>query len=159
MREKPAEQPARTPSTPATTAPATEGAKNPLLLAPPPAPAARTGRITADDGRCLDLFANNPADGNRIQLFTCNGTSAQTFTLATDGTLRVRDMCADVSRWAMVRITGCGDRDVTHWRVGGNGTLTSASSGRCLTRSAAGRESVAMTRCSGSAAQKWALPS
>lgn len=159
VQEKPAGPPAGTPGTPATTAPATEGAKNPLLLAPPaPAPAARTGRITADDGRCLDLFANNPADGNRIQVFTCNGTSAQTFTLATDGTLRVRDMCADVSRRATVRITGCGDRDVTRWRAGGNGTLTSASSGRCLTRPAAGRESVAMTRCSGSAAQKWALP-
>ncbi|GLY97804.1 ricin-type beta-trefoil lectin domain protein [Actinoplanes sp. NBRC 103695] len=157
-----------TPGSPAGAAPGrptsatpTQQTKAPLLLAPPPAaaaPVARTGRIVADDGRCLDLFANNPADGNRVQVFTCNGTPAQNFTLATDGTLRVRDKCADVTRRAAVRITGCGDRDVTHWRIGSNGTLTSASSGRCLTRPPAGRESVQTSQCSGSATQRWTLP-
>ncbi|MFG1603337.1 ricin-type beta-trefoil lectin domain protein [Actinoplanes sp. NPDC049265] len=159
--EKPARKATRVPAPEkAATTSAPAGARSPLLLAPP-APqrvASRTGRITADDGRCLDLFANNPADGNRIQVFTCNNTPAQSFTLATDGTLRVRDKCADVSRMATVRVTGCGDRGVTRWQVGGNGTLTSASSGNCLTRPPAGRSSVWVVRCSGSAAQRWQLP-
>jgi ricin-type beta-trefoil lectin protein len=155
--EKPARKATQAPETEKTTTPA--GTRGPLLLAPAPQRAAeRSGRITADDGRCLDLFGNNPADGNRIQVFTCNNTPAQTFTLATDGTLRVRDKCADVSRMGTVRISGCGDRGVTRWQVGRNGTLTSASSGNCLTRPPTGRSSVWVVRCSGTPAQRWQLP-
>jgi hypothetical protein len=72
--------------------------------------------------------------------------------------LRVRDKCADVSWRSSVRIDDCADRGITRWRVGDNGTLASTSTGRCLTRPPAGRESVQMSRCSGTAAQRWTLP-
>ena len=46
------------------------------------AQAATTGAITGYGGKCVDVAAASSANGTKIQLYTCNGTNAQTWTVA-----------------------------------------------------------------------------
>ncbi len=128
---------------------------------PPPA-VARTGAIIGDGGRCLDVNGGVPADGNQVQMFDCNRTDAQTWTLAVDGTLRVVGRCAQEIGNALVAISGCDSRAAQQWRAGPNGTLVNLNSDNCLTdpdHSAADFTRVTVTRCTGAdSAQRWALP-
>jgi hypothetical protein len=50
-------------------------------------------------GKCLDVAGAGTADGTKIQLYTCNGTGAQTWTQQTDGTILnpSSGKCLDVS--------------------------------------------------------------
>ncbi len=51
-----------------------------------PPPTGRTGQITGIAGKCVDVAAASTANGTAIQLYTCNGTNAQRWTVAGDGT-------------------------------------------------------------------------
>ncbi|KMS92175.1 chitinase, partial [Streptomyces regensis] len=57
------------------------------VLAASPAQAA-TGTITGLAGKCLDVAGANSADGTPVQLYDCNGTNAQQWTVGSDGTIR-----------------------------------------------------------------------
>src|SRR5258705_9073734 len=59
--------------------------------------AAATGSITGYGGKCVDVNAANTANGTQIQLYTCNATNAQTWTVGTDGTVRALGKCMDVA--------------------------------------------------------------
>ena len=51
-------------------------------------------------GKCLDVRNSNPANGTPVQLYRCNGTSAQQWTYtpgSTGGTLRALGSCLDVT--------------------------------------------------------------
>ncbi|MQA27607.1 MAG: family 16 glycosylhydrolase, partial [Micromonosporaceae bacterium] len=41
----------------------------------------RVGQITGLAGKCVDVAAANTADGTQVQLYTCNGTDAQRWTI------------------------------------------------------------------------------
>ncbi|MGH3994788.1 MAG: ricin-type beta-trefoil lectin domain protein, partial [Pseudonocardiaceae bacterium] len=56
-----------------------------------------SGRITGLAGKCVDVRGSGTADGTAVQLYTCNGTAAQTWTVASDGTLRALGKCMDVA--------------------------------------------------------------
>lgn len=147
--------------------PATTGGNAGATLAPQTAephnlaPATdRTGTIRGQDGLCLDLNGAVPVNDNYIQVFTCNGTSAQTWTLATDGTLRVAGMCALIVGDDSVHIVTCDGRTTAQWRAS-NSTLINVADSKCLTDPSGGRQSgtgVVVTTCGGSASQRWSLP-
>ncbi|GAA2583137.1 hypothetical protein GCM10010435_71120 [Winogradskya consettensis] len=135
--------------------------------APSPAPSpsvvsavARTGTITETGGYCLDLNGGVAVDTNHVQVFDCNGTAAQVWTLDTDGTLRVSGKCAQSSDDTRVRITTCRGQDTTLWRVDG-ATVINVATGTCLTDPAGGNRlgaGVRTTTCNGSSNQRWNLP-
>ncbi|MGW1807820.1 ricin-type beta-trefoil lectin domain protein, partial [Streptomyces sp. NPDC002078] len=52
------------------------------LLTAAPAQA-DTGAITGLAGKCLDVAGANSADGTPVQLYDCNGTNAQQWTVGT----------------------------------------------------------------------------
>ncbi len=146
---------------PATTGPTME------QLAPPAAdkllpPAAdRIGRIHGNGDLCLDLHGALPFDGTQIQVYTCNDTSAQTWSVATDGTLRVAGKCAAAADDGAVRITGCGDRRAAQWRAGPDSSLVSLATDGCLTDPSTGARSgtaVRIEECAAAAGQRWELP-
>src|SRR5437899_1582592 len=56
---------------------------------PPPVP----GPIVGVAGKCVDNNGAITGNGNRIQLFECNGTVAQIWIFEPDGTLRVQGKC------------------------------------------------------------------
>ncbi|MGJ6967337.1 ricin-type beta-trefoil lectin domain protein [Streptosporangium sp. G11] len=54
------------------------------------------GVITGLGGKCMDVAGASSADGTAVQLYSCNGTTAQQWTRPGDGTLRVLGKCLDV---------------------------------------------------------------
>jgi hypothetical protein len=128
-------------------------------FAPQP-PVARTGTIRARNNLCLDLNGGVAADDNHIQVYECNGTDAQRWTLATDGTLGVLDKCAFATGDATVHIVTCDGRTPAQWRTSGQ-TVVNAANGFCLTDPSNGAGSgtaVTVTSCSGAPNQSWFLP-
>ncbi|WP_127353800.1 chitinase [Actinacidiphila soli] len=131
------------------------------------APTAPTGRITGYGGKCVDVAGANTANGTAIQLYDCNGTAAQSWTVATNGSLQALGKCMDVTaagtaNGTQVQLYDCNGTGAQQWQHQSNGTLVNPASGRCL--DATGPSSANGTRlqiwdCYGSANQQWNLPS
>ncbi|WP_127503742.1 RICIN domain-containing protein [Actinoplanes solisilvae] len=136
-----------------TSAPPSSAPADPTLA--PPA-ADRTGKITAAGGRCLARGGIFGGDGSPVTVSGCMSVSAQTFTLATDGTLRVSDKCAQAQGDGSVRVGGCGDGDAGQWRAGPDGTLVNSAG--CLTDPGRAGATATVTACSGAQTQSWSLP-
>jgi len=129
-------------------------------------PGQPTGRITGYGGKCVDVAGANPANGTAVQLYDCNGTNAQSWTVGSDGTLRALGKCMDVTaagtaNGTQVQLYDCNGTGAQSWQAGSGGTLVNPASGRCL--DATGPSSANGTRlqiwdCTGGANQKWTLP-
>ncbi|HKB31055.1 MAG TPA: ricin-type beta-trefoil lectin domain protein, partial [Streptosporangiaceae bacterium] len=69
------------------------------MWSPPTAPPADpvTGPVTSGlAGKCLDDYQSGTANGNKIDIYSCNGTAAQSWTAAADGTVQVFGKCLDI---------------------------------------------------------------
>ncbi len=129
-------------------------------------PAGRTGPITGIGGKCVDVAGANSANGTAIQLWTCNGTNAQSWTVGSDGTLRALGKCMDVTaagtaNGTVIQLYDCNGTGAQQWQAQSNGTLRNPASGRCL--DATGPSSADGTRlqiwdCFGGSNQVWRLP-
>ncbi|MEV6488093.1 glycosyl hydrolase family 18 protein [Actinoplanes sp. NPDC051633] len=132
----------------------------------PPPPTGRTGRITGIAGKCVDVAGASSANGTAVQLYDCNGTNAQTWTVGGDGTVRALGKCMDITaagtaNGTPVQLYDCNGTGAQAWQAQSNGTLRNPASGRCL--DATGNSSANGTRlqiwdCAGSANQRWTLP-
>ncbi|MEV2246276.1 ThuA domain-containing protein [Streptomyces sp. NPDC049970] len=126
----------------------------------------REGAITGIGGKCVDVDAGASADGTQIQLYTCNRTAAQRWTVGTDGTLRALGKCMDVSgagtaNGTKVQVYGCNGSGAQKWTPQGDGTLKNPASGKCLDAegvSSADRTRLHLWACGTGANQKWVLP-
>ena len=56
-----------------------------------------TGQITGYEGLCLDDRSASTADFNPVQVYTCNGSGAQQWTVESNNTLQVLGKCLDVN--------------------------------------------------------------
>ncbi|GIM88432.1 ricin-type beta-trefoil lectin domain protein [Paractinoplanes toevensis] len=129
-------------------------------VAPEPQVTERTGTIRGQNGLCLDLNGGVAIAFNHIQVTDCNGTAAQRWTLATDGTLRVQGMCALILGDDTVHIVGCDGRTTARWRTSGQ-LIINAANDKCLTDPASGATAgtaVTVTTCNGRANERWSLP-
>ncbi len=130
--------------------------------------AGRTGTIVGvGSGRCLDVYWGRTDNGTPIQLYDCNGSAAQRWTVATDGTVRALGKCLDVKgggrvNGTLIQLWSCGAGNGNQqWRAQGDGTLRNPQSGRCL--DAIGYGTANETRlhlwdCRGTSNQLWRLP-
>ncbi|GAA3770810.1 ricin-type beta-trefoil lectin domain protein [Streptomyces chiangmaiensis] len=126
-----------------------------------------TGRITGYAGLCLDDRAASTANGNPIQVYTCNGTNAQNWTVNdADHTLQVLGKCLDVpgggtANGIKVQLYDCNGTGAQVWVPQANGSLLNPQSGKCLDdtdwSTTPGTQSQIWS-CSGNANQKWNLP-
>jgi chitinase len=124
-----------------------------------------TGAITGYGGKCVDVAAAGTAYGTAIQLYTCNGTNAQQWTVS-GNTLQALGKCMDVTSagtadGTQVQLWDCNGTGAQQWTVGPNSELINTGSGKCL--DATGPSSADGTRlqiwtCAGSANQQWHLP-
>lgn len=115
-------------------------------------------------GKCVDVAAASSANGTAVQLYTCNGTTAQQWT-HTGNTFRALGKCMDVTsagtaNGTKVQLWDCNGTNAQSWTLGANGSLVNAGSGKCL--DATGPSSADGTRlqiwtCAGSANQTWSL--
>ncbi|WP_081844432.1 RICIN domain-containing protein [Cellulomonas sp. URHE0023] len=56
----------------------------------------RLTQLTDRNGKCLDVRNRTWAAGNVVQIYTCNKTPAQKWSLMANGTLRANDFCLQV---------------------------------------------------------------
>ncbi|MFC4033901.1 ricin-type beta-trefoil lectin domain protein [Streptomyces polygonati] len=132
----------------------------------PPPPPTSGGQITGYGGKCVDVAAASSANGTAVQLYTCNGTTAQQWT-SSNGTLQSLGKCMDVTsagtaNGSKVQLYDCNGTAAQQWTHQSNGELVNAGSGKCL--DATGPSSADGTRlqiwtCSASANQQWTLTS
>ncbi|MET7397657.1 ricin-type beta-trefoil lectin domain protein [Dactylosporangium sp. NPDC005572] len=128
-------------------------------------PTGGAGQIVGYGGKCVDVAGASSANGAAVQLYDCNGTTAQQWTRGTDGTLRALGKCMDVAaagtaNGTKVQLYDCNGTNAQKWTRTGQ-TLVNVGSGKCL--DATGPSSANGTRlqiwsCSGGANQNWTLP-
>jgi len=129
-----------------------------------PGGGARSGAITGYGGKCVDVAGANSANGTQVQLYTCNGTNAQTWTVGTDGTLQALGKCMDVAaassaNGTKVQLYDCNGTNAQRWTAGTDGSLRAL--GKCLDAtgvSSADGTPLQIWDCTGGANQKWTLP-
>lgn len=130
----------------------------------------RTGPVTSGiPGKCVDVANSGTTDGTHVQLWGCNGTGAQNWTVVPGegGTLRALGGCLDVSgsgtvAGTLVQWWQCNGSGAQRWLAGANGSLVNPESGRCLddpNSSTADGTQLRIWDCNGTAAQSWTLPS
>ena len=125
-----------------------------------------TGQITGFGGKCVDVSGANTANGTRIQLWDCNGTAAQRWTMATDGTIRALGKCMDVSggstaNGARVQLWDCNGTGAQRWQYTAGRDLVNPQSNKCLDAtgvSSANGTPLQIWSCTGGANQKWTIP-
>ncbi|HEV2637934.1 MAG TPA: ricin-type beta-trefoil lectin domain protein, partial [Actinocrinis sp.] len=116
-------------------------------------------------GLCLDDNAGSNTNGNKVDIYTCNGTGAQVWQY-TNGTLQNNGSCLDVvgngatADGTLVDLWSCNGGNNQVWNVV-NGTLVNPQSGKCLDDP--GLSTTAGTQldiwdCNGGVNQNWALP-
>ncbi|GAB1513430.1 lectin [Actinophytocola sp. KF-1] len=124
----------------------------------------RTGRLTAL-GKCADVNQSATANGTRIQLWDCNGTGAQQWTLASDGSVRALGKCMDVAgsgraNGTKIQLWDCNGTGAQQWWPRPNGALVNPPSGRCLdvpNSVTTNGTQLQLWDCNGTAAQNWQL--
>jgi chitosanase len=132
-----------------------------------PASAATAGAIKGLGGKCVDVAAAGTANGTAVQLYDCNSTSAQVWTVGNaDNSIRALGKCLDVTaastaNGTKIQIYDCNGTAAQQWTAGAGGTLINTGSGKCL--DASGNSSANGTRlqiwtCGTAANQKWTLP-
>ncbi|EOD68698.1 chitinase [Amycolatopsis vancoresmycina] len=137
-----------------------------LVLAPGVAQAA-TGPITGIGGKCVDVAAASTANGTAVQLYDCNGTNAQQWTVGSDGSLQALGKCLDVTsagtaNGTTIQLWDCNGSTAQKWTANAAKNLVNTGSGKCL--DATGNSSANGTRlqiwtCASTANQQWTLPS
>ncbi|WP_410595328.1 ricin-type beta-trefoil lectin domain protein [Amycolatopsis sp. lyj-23] len=126
----------------------------------------KTGPITGLGGKCIDVAGANSANGTAVQLYDCNGSTAQQWTLGTDGTLKALGKCLDVTGQstadgAQLQLWDCGGTANQKWAATAAKDIVGAGSNKCV--DATGNTSANGTRlqiwtCTGAANQKWNVP-
>ncbi|WP_063762153.1 ricin-type beta-trefoil lectin domain protein [Streptomyces sp. NRRL F-5123] len=132
-----------------------------------PPPSGGTGQITGYGGKCVDVAGASSANGAAVQLYDCNGTGAQQWTVGSDRTLKALGKCMDVASagtadGTQVQLYDCNGTAAQSWQKQSNGELVNTGSGKCL--DATGPSSANGTRlqiwtCFNSSNQHWTLPS
>ncbi|MFI7521840.1 lectin [Micromonospora globbae] len=125
-----------------------------------------TGPIRGLAGKCLDVRGGGTADGTQIQIYTCNGSAAQTWSVTPNSTVRALGKCLDVSGGGSadgtkIQLWTCNGTGAQNWSAQADGTLRNPQSGKCLDVSgnnSADGTPVHLWTCTGAANQKWTLP-
>ena len=130
-----------------------------------PASAAAGAPITGLGGKCIDVAAAGTANGTAIQLYDCNGTGAQQWTLSSGALVNAGSgKCLDVTsastaNGAKTQLYDCNQSGAQKWSFT-NGELVNSGSGKCLDvtgKSTANGTRLQIWTCSGASNQIWAM--
>jgi serine/threonine-protein kinase len=135
---------------------------------PTPSPAA-TGPlvvtlVNSGSKTCLDTAGRSFADGTKEDLFTCNGTPAQSWTLTPAGQLTEDGGAFCLDDYGLQKTPGtpvvlwnCNGGPNQRWTIA-NGAIVSANAGLCIDASGkatADGTPLVLWPCDGSASQQW----
>ncbi|MEW2521548.1 glycosyl hydrolase [Actinacidiphila alni] len=104
---------------------------------PPPGGGTGTGPITGVGGKCVDVAGSATANGTAVQLYDCNGTGAQSWTVGSDGTVKALGKCLDVTgqgtaNGTKLQLWDCNGSGAQQWVAESDGHLKNPQSGRYL---------------------------
>ncbi|MEU4569993.1 PQQ-dependent sugar dehydrogenase [Micromonospora sp. NPDC023956] len=124
------------------------------------------GQVVGMGGKCLDVGNAATADGTQIQIYSCNGTAAQVWSVTPGGPVRALGKCLDVSGGGSadgtkVQLWTCNGSAAQVWSGQADGTVRNPQSGKCLDvsgNSAVDGQAVHLWTCHAGANQKWTLP-
>jgi hypothetical protein len=122
--------------------------------------------ITGYQGLCVDVRGANPANFTPVQVYTCNGTPAQQWTVVQAGsTLHALGKCMDINgggtaNGTKVDLYDCNNTGAQVFIPQSNGSLYNPQSNKCLDDTGYGGSGTQLQiwDCSGNANQKWNLP-
>ncbi|WP_405424653.1 ricin-type beta-trefoil lectin domain protein [Streptomyces erythrochromogenes] len=95
------------------------------------------GKVTGIGSKCLDVKGGKATNGTQIQLYTCNGSAAQSWILGKDGTFRAFGKCLDNARNAStngnrISLHDCNGTAAQRWSVNAKGQIVHVASGKVL---------------------------
>ncbi|GIE74748.1 glycosyl hydrolase [Actinoplanes philippinensis] len=130
-------------------------------------PAGGAGPVVGLAGKCLDISGGGAADGTKVQLWTCNGSGAQVWSIAGQVWRNPQsNKCLDVAGGATANGTKaqlwtCNGSGAQNWVAQAGGTVRNPQSGRCLDvsqNSSADGQQIHLWDCHTGANQQWRLP-
>jgi Glycosyl hydrolase family 59/Ricin-type beta-trefoil lectin domain/Glycosyl hydrolase family 59 central domain/Concanavalin A-like lectin/glucanases superfamily len=115
--------------------------------------------------KCVDDNGDSGTNGTHVQMYDCNGTAAQNWTIETDGTIRINGSCMDITgagtaNGTLVELWTCNGGANQQW-LPVNGMLVNPVSGRCLddpSFNTANGTQLDIWDCNGGSNQQWAIP-
>jgi ricin-type beta-trefoil lectin protein/putative Ig domain-containing protein len=135
---------------------------------------AAAGPVKLDwDSKCLDDTNNSSSNGNKIQIWTCNGGASQNWTYYPDtdpgdaGEVVIQGKCLDIvnqgtANGAKLQLWSCtGGANQQWYIVGSAGELYNPVSGKCIDdpyNSEANGTQLDIWSCNGQPWQAWTLP-
>jgi hypothetical protein len=134
---------------------------------PPPPPTGTTGPIVGYGGLCVDVRGANSTDFTPVQVYTCNGTNAQQWTVVQAGsTLHALGKCLDINGGGTadgtaVDLYDCNSTGAQVFIPESNGELYNPQSNKCLDDtgwSTTPGTQLQIWDCTGGANQQWSLP-
>jgi beta-glucanase (GH16 family) len=116
-------------------------------------------------GKCVDVAGASSANGTPVQLYDCNSSAAQQWTVASDGSIRALGKCLDVTGngtadGSTVQLWDCGGGANQRWVVSAAGDIVNPQANKCLDvtgNSSANGTRLQIWTCSGGANQKWTV--
>ncbi|MFD9095937.1 ricin-type beta-trefoil lectin domain protein [Streptomyces collinus] len=126
----------------------------------------RSGAFVGLAGKCLDVAGASGANGTAVQLYDCNGSTAQQWTLPGDGSVRALGKCLDVTSastadGAKVQLYDCNGSGAQKWSYDAStGDVVNTAADKCLDvtdNSSANGARAQIWSCTGAANQKWKL--
>ncbi|WP_238161660.1 PQQ-dependent sugar dehydrogenase [Kribbella antibiotica] len=123
------------------------------------------GDVTGLAGKCVDVDSSLTADGSGVQLYPCNGSTAQRWLVVDTGLVRsALGKCLDARSTAAnspAVLWTCDNSAGQKWTPRADGTLLNIRSGLCLEPSAGSsndRTKLVINACTAAAAQKFLMP-
>jgi predicted alpha-1,2-mannosidase len=131
----------------------------------PPRP--RVGPVVSgvSSSLCVDVRHSNTTAGTPVQIYSCDASDAQSWTLGTNGTVSALGMCLDVDQSGTasgtpVDLYTCNGSGAQQWRIKTGGALQNPQSGLCLDDpggTTLGTQ-LDLGTCDQTGAQDWKLP-
>jgi hypothetical protein len=115
--------------------------------------------------KCVDDANSSSTNGNKVEIWDCNGGANQNWTLASNGTIQIYGKCMDITGNAtangtLVELWDCNGGGNQVWSVS-NGELVNPQSGRCLDDpgfNTTNGTQLAIWDCNGGTNQQWNVP-
>lgn len=125
-----------------------------------------TGAVNAIQGygnRCIDVPNSDFGDSKQLQIYDCNGSGAQQWTFAADGTLRAGGKCMDVrnsgtGNGTVVQLYRCNGTAAQQFRLNSAKDLVSVLADKCVDVkdwNGTNGGKLQLWQCGGTANQKW----
>jgi Ricin-type beta-trefoil lectin domain/Glycosyl hydrolase family 79 C-terminal beta domain len=116
-------------------------------------------------GKCLSVTGGSTADGATAEIYTCNGSGSENWTVNPSGTIvgGLSGECLEVTgsstaNYAGVDIATCDGAANQEWTVNTGGTIVGTQSGKCLSVTGASTANFATAEiytCNGSGSETW----